>query len=467
MINRGAGMPRKPRTTAIPGGLSKLKTRIFTALLAIATFFSGGLNAAGQPGGVDSLMLRFMESWNIGSGAIAITRNGHLVFNKGFGQSDQAADKPAAATDLYRIASVSKPVTAISIMKLVETGRLSLSDTVFGEGGLLNDPYYTDVISDERLYGITVNHLLEHTAGWDRSVSLDGQGHADPAFFPLHVTDAEHAPDPVGDSTLIRYMLRRGLNFTPGKKFAYSNVGYLVLGKVIEKASGVPYEQFVKREILHPIGVYDMHLGKNLRVEKHEREVEYLGTRKMRSVYGTRQRVPSQYGGFNLEAMNAHGGWIATASDLTRLLVAVDGFDSYPDILSEESIRKMTRPGQANTNYARGWAVNGRGSWWHTGSLDGTAAFVGRTADGYTWAILFNGRGGNKDAFWSELDRLPWLCIKALQLTPSVQPVPLGSHQLTRHPLHGKLHSEALTWHPAVAPARRRDTNGNFALITV
>ncbi|MCE3259869.1 MAG: hypothetical protein K0S12_1510, partial [Bacteroidetes bacterium] len=388
-----------------------MRLRFLVPLLLLGLGLSGQNNTSAEYKTAEQQIHEFMKEWNIPGGSVSITKNGKVIYNKGFGFSDINRQQPAKADDLYRIASVSKPITSIAVMKLVEEGKLSLNDTVFGKGKILDDPYYLKVISDSRAYAITVKHLLEHTSGWDRSKPCDGYSHSDPAFFPLHVTEVENEPNPVGDSTLIRFSLRKGLHHTPGTYFSYSNVGYLVLGKVIEKVSGMNYETYLQKKIFSPLAIKDIHLGKNLLKDKYSRETEYACNDVTNSCYGNDVRVPWQYGGFNLEAMNAHGGWIASAGDLTKLLLAVDGFKTSPDILRASSVELMSQPGSVNPAYAAGWAVNGKNNWWHTGSLDGSASFVCRTNNGYTWAFLFNSRADNSSAFWKALDRLPWNCV--------------------------------------------------------
>jgi CubicO group peptidase (beta-lactamase class C family) len=360
---------------------------------------------------------KFMKEWNIDGASVAIAKDGKLIYNKGFGYSDLAHTTQTPADGLFRIASVSKPITAIAIMKLVEEQKLSLNDKVFGKTAILNQDYYLDAITDQRLYSVTIQQLLEHTAGWDRNAPMDGYSHSDPAFFPLHVTKSLNEPNPVGDSTLIKFLLEKGLNHDPGKKYSYSNVGYLVLGKVIEKLGGMSYEAYVKKNILDPLSIKDAHIGKNLLAEKHKKEVEYNNRVTTRSMYGDGKRVPWQYGGFNLEAMNAHGGWIASAEALTTL------FSGLPQILEPSSIEMMMRPGKVNPHYAKGWSVNNNNSW-HTGSIDGTASFVCKTKDGYTWAFLLNSRSDNSAAFWEAFDRLPWNCLKELKSSPVAAKLP-------------------------------------------
>jgi CubicO group peptidase (beta-lactamase class C family) len=352
---------------------------------------------------VDQQINDFMLQWQINGGEVVITKDGKTIYDKAFGYSDNAKETPVKPDNLFRIASVSKPITSMGIMKLVEQGKLSLDEKVFGN--ILDQDYYLSAITDKRIYEITVKELLEHTSGWDRNVGVDGYDHSDPAFFPLHVTAEMNEPNPVGDSTLVKFLLKKGLNNDPGTHYAYSNVGYLVLGKIIEKKSGMKYEDFIQKNILQPAGVNHIELGKNLIREKNE--VEYCGNSTTASCYGTGKIVPWQYGGFNVEAMNAHGGWIATAEDLTKLLNA--------HILNNATDAVMTQPGQVNPGYAKGWNVNKAGNRWHTGSMDGTASFICKTADGYTWAFLFNSRADNSDKFWKAFDRLPWECLKELK----------------------------------------------------
>lgn len=381
----------------------------------------------------DNLVTQFMNTHGIPGATFAMAKNGKLVYMRSFGHADLDKTEDTHPHHLFRIASISKPITSIAIMKLVEGGSLALSDKVFGTGGLLeNHPSLASVmISDQRIYDITVQQLLEHSAGWNRDLNCVpsptspypwAAGHCDPIGFPLHVTQLLGEANPVTEPMLIRFLLEKGLDFAPGSQYAYSNIGYLVLGEVIESVSGKSYEDYVKDEILSPIGICDMHIGRNLRENKVEREGEYFGNGyQAPSLYGTGQNVPWEYGGWNLEAMDAHGGWIATARDLVRLLTAVDGFATKPDILSNSSISTMTTGSSVNAFYAKGWSVNTSNNWWHTGALDGTASLWARSNNGYTWAIILNKRviDGTSNQFWSDLDGLPWNCISQTSTWPS------------------------------------------------
>lgn len=366
----------------------------------------------------DAVVQKFMERWKIPGATVAISRQGKLVYSRGFGYADLGQSQPMEPSNLLRVASVSKPVTSIAIMKLMEEGRLDLQRKAFGPDGYLDDAYYTSVIEDKRIYDITVQQLLEHSAGWNRNAGIDGFESSDPIDFPLHVAKVMGVPNPVGDSTLVRFLLSKGLNFKPGARFSYSNIGYLVLGKIIEKITGQRYETWVRQNVLEPSGVLEAHLGHNLLADKLEREAEYFCPTTKKSCYGTGKKVPYAYGGANLEAMNAHGGWLFTARDLVRLLLAVDGSPTRHDILLPSTLDTMTSPSQATKRYAKGWMVNKHNIWWHTGCLNGSTSILARNSEGYTWAILLNSCP-NTNRFWNDVEELGWDCINSTNTWPT------------------------------------------------
>lgn len=381
----------------------------------------------------DQNVTNFMNEYAIPGLTFALSKNGKLVYMRAFGNARTNNTESTQPYHLFRIASLSKPITSIAIMHLLQNGKLGMNDLVFGPNGILKDhPVYSKArITDTRIYNITIKQLLEHTAGWNRDINCYPNPTApypyqasgcDPIAAPLYISKVTKTTNPVTESALITYLLERGLNNAPGTKYSYSNMGYLILGDIIETKSGMSYEDFVKNTILSPLGICDMHLAKNLLMDKQEREAEYQGNGYTTlSCYGTGVNVPWEYGGFNIEAMDAHGGWIATARDLVKLIVAIDGFSSKPDILNANSISTMVAPSPQNANYAKGWSVNSANNWWHTGALDGTASFMARTSSGYTWAIIMNKRiiDQTSNQFWTDLDALPWNCISSTSTFPN------------------------------------------------
>jgi CubicO group peptidase (beta-lactamase class C family) len=401
---------------------------IISIAFALPIFAQTGI-PVGSMSQCDTQMQTFLTNYQIPGATFAITKNGKLIYMRAFGTANQAGTELTQPYHMFRIASISKPITSIAIMKLIENGQLSLSDKPFGPGGILNaDSYFANAnITDTRVYNITIQNLLEHSAGWNRDLPMPpgplspypySYPHSDPIAFPLHVTQTLGEANPVTRRAMIKFSIQKGLNFAPGTGNNYSNIGYLVLGEVIEKKTGMTYENYVKQNILAPLGIYDIRLGKNLLADKQEREGEYINNFTTLSAYGTGQFVPWQYGGWSIEAMDAHGGWIATARDLVRLLTAVDNFPSRPDILSATTIQTMTTPSATNGGYAKGWVVTSTGTWFHGGSLDGTSSEMVRTNGQVTWAVILNKRT-NASGFSNAIHNLGWNCINTTATFPA------------------------------------------------
>lgn len=379
----------------------------------------------------DNLINSFLNNYGIPGATVAIAKDGKIVYMRAFGNSNIANSTPTQPYNLFRIASLSKPITSIAIMKMLQNGQLTMASKIFGAGGILqNHPVLSAAnITDTRIYNITVQQLLEHSAGWNRDLNCNPNpttpypyyfSGCDPIVFPLRVTMLTGTPNPVTEEALLTFMLEKGLDFAPGTAYSYSNMGYLVLGEVIEKISGLSYEKYVQDSILAPLGIFDMHIGKNLLANKQEREGEYIGNGYTNlSVYGTGQSVPWEYGGFCIEAMDAHGGWIASSRDMLKLLTAVDGFSTKPDILNPSAITTMVTPSVNTQYYAKGWQVNPFNNWWHTGALDGTASEWVRTSGGYSWIIILNKRNITNNNFWTAVDNLGWNCLAATTTWPT------------------------------------------------
>lgn len=379
----------------------------------------------------DVIIQNFLNTYGIPGATVAIAKDGKIVYMRAFGTSNISQTIPTQPYNLFRIASLSKQITSIAIMKMLQNGQLTLNSKVFGPAGILeNHPVFSTAnITDSRIYNITVQQLLEHSAGWNRDLNCNPNpttpypyflGGCDPISFPLRVTQLTGTPNPVSKNAHIKYLLEKGLDFAPGTSYNYSNIGYLVLGDIIEQISGLTYEKYVQDSILAPLGIFDMHIGKNLLADKQEREGEYVGNGYTTlSCYNTGQYVPWEYGGFSVEAMDAHGGWIASSRDMLKLLTAVDGFSTKPDILSSSTIATMTTASANNQYYAKGWQVNSVNNWWHTGALDGTASEQVRTNSGYTWIIILNKRNITNGNFWSALDNLGWNCLAATTTWPT------------------------------------------------
>lgn len=350
--------------------------------------------------GIEKTVNLFLKNWSIAGASIAIAKDGKLVYAHGFGYADTATKTVVEPFSQFRIASISKLVTATAIMKLQEEGKLSLTDSVFGPRGILNDSFYGEP-KDKRVFNITVAHLLSHEAGWT-------QRYGDQMFMPLVIAEKMGVKPPVDTKTIVKFVLTKRLNFTPGSAKAYSNLGYSILGLIIEKVSGMTYEEYCQKNIFDPIGMYDMKIAGNLPSERSPFEVTYYEPSDIAlkpSIYGTGEMVTPNYGGNDIRSLGGAGAWIATAPDLMRLLLAVDGFSSKPDILTDRSIRFMTDNG--NGFAPVGWkATVMNGTWWRTGSFPGSAGMMKRQSDGISWVVLFNSSAWNGPEIYSYISNM-------------------------------------------------------------
>ncbi|MDQ6781082.1 MAG: beta-lactamase family protein [Candidatus Eremiobacteraeota bacterium] len=350
----------------------------------------------------------FMKKWQIPAGTAAVAKDGRLVYARGFGYADIAKTQPTNSHHRFRIASSSKPVTAVAILRLVQDGKLQLDEPAFARLSHLAAP--PGKHEDPRLRTITVRHLLEHSGGFDSTKT-------DPQFDALRVAaDAVGRPRPATPSDLIRYMMGQPLAFTPGTKYIYSNFGYNVLGRIIEQVSGVGYERHVKEQVLRPIGVHEMEVGRTKPTERLPREVQYWDDPLTPSYYSVYEddSLPRtySYGGFSMEAIDAHGGWVARSVDLTRFLDAVGGAEGHQLLKAETVKRMLDRPQLAQYKtakhyYALGWDVtSGELVMSHNGALTwGTATSIARLPNGITYALCFNRLGYDLVNFVSTLVR--------------------------------------------------------------
>jgi CubicO group peptidase (beta-lactamase class C family) len=361
---------------------------------------------------VEKTISSFMRKWSIAGASVAISLDGRLVYARGFGFSDTSAKEMTQPFHKFRIASISKLITAVAIMKLAEEGKISLNDRVFGPGSILNDPYFSNP-KDKRVFDITIAHLLSHEGGWS-------QRWGDQMFMPVLIAEKMGVKPPADTKTIVRFALDKRLHFTPGTGKAYSNLGYSILGLVIEKVSGTSYEEYCRKAVLEPLGIYDMTLAHNLQSQKAPFEVSYYAPSDVPpkpSIYGTGELVSPSYGGNDIEALGGAGAWIATAPDLIRLMLAVDGFVSKQDILTEQSIQFMTDNGNG---YAPvGWKTTVyNGTWWRTGSFPGSAGVMKRQSDGIGWVVLFNSSAWNGPEIYTSINNMMYRVLAQVKHWP-------------------------------------------------
>jgi CubicO group peptidase (beta-lactamase class C family) len=322
----------------------------------------------------------FLEKTGIPGLSIAFAKQGKILHQEAFGFANVERKEKLNKIHSFRIASVSKPITAAVIFALIEAGKLKQTDLVFGAQGILRSyPPVSDATKN-----LTVNHLLTHSiGGWGNRAN-------DPMFM---YRDASHAE-------LIAWVLKNlSLSAMPGASYEYSNFGYCLLGRIIEQITGKTYEQASKELILNRAGISQMQIAGNQANQKLVNEVVY---------YADRAEDPYA---MNVSRMDSHGGWLATPTELVKFVGSVDGLQPSSNILKPSTIAAMTRPSSVNSTYASGWQVNSAPNWWHNGSLPGTSSLLVRTASGMCWSACANAR--TKDSL-SMLDDMMWAMAKSV-----------------------------------------------------
>ncbi|HUE85945.1 MAG TPA: serine hydrolase domain-containing protein [Vicinamibacterales bacterium] len=177
---------------------------------------------------IEREMKQLVETNQLPSIAVAVARDGHTIWEAAFGWADRERRIPATPRTMYSLASISKPFTATAVMKLVEAGRVALD-------GAANDYLGEAHISGEHSGRATVRHVLTHTAGLP------------PYFRTRPAMDAW-----TFDATITS---RAIISRPPGRRYVYSNLGYGILDHIVEQVSGVSYEEFLRREVLDPLGL--------------------------------------------------------------------------------------------------------------------------------------------------------------------------------------------------------------------
>lgn len=310
---------------------------------------------------LDEKIEEIIGRYSLPGAQLAIMKEERLVYQANYGLAEVESSTPVTNNSLFRIASISKPITAIGIFKLAQDKLLNLDSKVFGEGAILGTTFGSLPYS-EAIKSITVRHLLEHKAGgWPN----DG---SDPMFLPIHYPQ----------DLLIGHILdTRPLSHQPGTTFLYSIFGYCILGRIIEAVSGESYETFIKKNILEPCGITAMQIGRKFISEKHENEVRYYNPASQFSPYE-----------IDVKRMDAGGGWIATATDLLRFMARIDRLPQKEDLLKEYYLVQM---------------YFGFPNWFHIGGMAGTSAVLERADDKFSFSIIANGNAKNFDAAIVEL----------------------------------------------------------------
>ena len=330
---------------------------------------------------IDTTLTNFQNKWKIPGLSIAIAKDGRLIYAKGFGYADTTKKILVTPNHLFRFSSCTKTMTSLALMQLVENGKISVDDNVFGEKGILNSSLYSN-ITDSLIYLIKVKHLLRHNVGWP-DIDIIGEN---TASIELNL------PIPAGIEENVKYFLLQKQEFYPGTQFRYANVNYLFLGQIISELSGKTYKDHIIDNFLPQLGIKTVFPSSSDINDIPPNAVlhyDYQGEM-LPWVFDTTKLVPESYSNNSLP-MLADGAWVMRPIDMVRIILAMDGLDYPEDIVNNETLELMT---SLNTEikkpYAMGMYVV-KGRWFHSGAWSwGNGAIWMKTKNNVCYAIATN-----------------------------------------------------------------------------
>lgn len=367
-------------------------------------------NGTALPGteAFDKEVLQLLDKWKIPGASLAVAIDGRLVLAKAYGYADLEKKIPATPNTTFRMGSITKTLTAVAILRLVEQKKIDLNAPVLP---LLEKANIVPKnIIDPRVKDITVKHLLQHSGGVDRAVS------GDPPFMPI-LADISRRQNsvPVTCSAIAKDMLEGKLDFTPGTRYAYSNVGYCVLGKIVEAVTGDSFQAYVSRELLMPSIGKSYVTGRSVVPLPEEAHYHMMGAAKVRSAPGVESYwVDAPYGSYSIENMEAFGAWVASPTDVLKFFLAIDGVRGTA-LLNKTSLAAMQeRPTYSKENDRRYYGLGVdiyRGplgiNWFHGGSQPAVMSLALRAQKGNSWVVVFNARPQDPK-FTQDYDQALW-----------------------------------------------------------
>jgi len=291
---------------------------------------------------IDTYLADYLRAKNLPGMSIAIVKNGELVFTKGYGKRSLEEGRSVETNTLFAIGSITKQFTCALVLMLAEEGKLAVDDKV--------SKYSPDLT---RANDITLLELMNNVSGY-----------AD--YYPLDFVDRRMQKE-ISPDDLLRQYAGGKLDFEPGSRYSYSNTGFILLGRVVEKVSGEPYGEFLSKRILKPLGM------------DHTAYEPEISDKRLARGYTTFALSDPEYSSPEAKGwIGAAGGIYSTPSDLAKWDMAlISG-----KVLKAESFELMTKPRKLNdgklTEYGCGLGVrmqNGRQILAHNGAVSGFVAY--------------------------------------------------------------------------------------------
>ncbi|HEX8174950.1 MAG TPA: serine hydrolase domain-containing protein [Pyrinomonadaceae bacterium] len=376
-----------------------MKIKISFALLLVLALCSASYAQALDKAKLDQFFDRLAEK-NKAMGSLTIARDGQVLYARaiGYSQINGAVKKPSTATTRYRVGSITKMFTAAMLFQLVEEGKLKLTDTL--------DKFFPQIPNAKK---ITIAHILAHRSG-----------------IHSFTSDTDYPSwemKPKTKDELLAIIAKGTPDFEPGEKMGYSNAGYIVLGYIVEKLAGKPYQDALKERITSKIGLKDTYFGTgNTELNRNESfSYKYAGDWKQESE--THLSIPA-----------GAGALISTPADLTKFIQAL--FDLK--LVSQESLNQMMQNKMGMFTFP----LNGKTFYGHGGGIDGFNALlvylpeeklaVAYTSNGMVYPANSILRGVF-DIYWNKPFQIP--TFESIAVSPEVLDKYVGVYSSPGFPL--------------------------------
>jgi CubicO group peptidase (beta-lactamase class C family) len=330
----------------------------------------------------DQIVNDALKARHIPGAALAIVKEGKLVVARGYGLANTKTHEPVSLDTLFSIASITKTITAVAALRLVDKGKLSLDDPVYS---LLGKPHPLGRAAvDPQVEKITVRQLLLHSGGWNSKL----QG--DVLRQTQKIARLTGEKRPLSAETVTSYGLSRPLDFVPGTASHYSNFCYFLAKRVVERAAKLPYESFVRQQVLAPVGIDDMRL---------EQLAPAYATHEAHRYRNDGQELP---GGREPIAAPA-GSWLATVVDLAHFASATNPGEGNPLLSTNARQEMFAMPPpplgkrKSGSHVGLGWDVVRDGAdgleYHKSGNSAGIRTYIEHCGKDIDWVLLLNSDG--------------------------------------------------------------------------
>lgn len=345
----------------------------------------------------DQEFSKFLQRWSIPGASVTVSYKGKIIFSRAYGYANKETKELVQPGTRFRVASLSKSITAVGVLLLCQQGKLNLEDKAFVLLKELKPCGNASV--DPRLYQISIRDLLQCTAGWGAGKSNIVMG----GSLQEIISQCTHSMRP-SLTAVVRYLIGQPLDADPGQDYCYSNVSYCVLGKIVEKVTGKTYDNYITEAILKPCGLNSIVMGNTVRSVENEVIYYPFQSETYSLLPNVKSPASASYGGaFVLEAGTSSFGWIASTPDLVRFISILCNETKISSPLNKYMFELMLARPQIDDwrgvqeYFALGWEVERSKdgkllAFSRHGSLEGTMALVEHQANGLSWAAAFNSR---------------------------------------------------------------------------